>query len=199
MPSKPVGNMQILAADFKLKYRDVFDLKALYRVMDEWLKERDWVDAEDGKNHYEVFFLERTHAGGDKEFKFWWRPEQIPSDNSFYKYHLDIDVHCLFMLETEIMREGKKVKADKGQLEIALKAYIELDFEGKWSKHPLIRNFKEIFVKRIMKSDLYEKHKLELYREAYRFSGMIKKYLKMKGFLPELEITPFHPGLQQQF
>ena len=133
-------------------------------------------------------------GAGEKEMWWWWRLQKIPTKNSYYKFHLDIDSHPLYITETEVMRDGKKFKVNKGEVEVKVWAYIEFDYKGEWSRHPILKSFNKIFPKRIFKKELYEDHKLELYREMYILQAYLKKWMKLKSFLPYEEITTFHPS-----
>jgi hypothetical protein len=138
--------------------------------------------------------LERIEASGVKEMWWWWRLQKLPVKNSYYKYHLDLDFHIIGLTPAEVMRDGQKLKADKGEIEISANAFLEFDVEGKWSNHPFLKTFNELFPKRIFKKELYEDHKLELYREVYTLHAFMKRWFKLKSFLPYEEITPFFPS-----
>ena len=73
-------------------------------------------------------------------------------------------------------------------------AYLEYDVDEKWSKHPFLKRFNQIFPKRIFRKELYEQQKLALYRETYTLQAFIKKWFKIKSFLPFEEITQFPPS-----
>jgi hypothetical protein len=196
MPLKNLGSNSVQAAYFRIKFKDIFNLKQFYTAMHEWLLEYEWssVDSQgklENKDFWETLFLERIIEGGAKEGWWWWRMQRIPGGNSYYKYHLDLDFHPLYITDTEVMRDGKKFKANKGEIEVKLWAYIEFDYKGEWSKHPILKVFNKVFPKRIFKDELYESHKLELYRECYILNAFIKKWMKLRSFLPFEEITLF--------
>lgn len=198
MPVQKITNA-IQAAHFTIKFRDIFSLKGLYVALHEWFLEYEWSSADskgdvpDGKDYWETLYLEKEGQKGDKEMWWWWRLQKLPTGNSYYKYHIDMDFHIVYMLPTEVVRDGKKFKANKGEVEIKLWAYLEFDYQNQWSKHPILKMFNLSFPKRIYKNEIYESHKLELYRESYILQNYIKKWFKLKTFLPYEEITPFHP------
>lgn len=198
MPIKKIDNA-VQAAFFSVKPRDIFSLKDFYRAIHEWLLEYGWSSVDtsgniEGKDSWETLYLERAGIEGDKEMWWWWRLQKLPTDNSYYKYHLDIDCHPLYIVNTEVVRDGKKFKCQKGEIEVKVWAYLEFDYKGEWSTHPILKIFNKVFPRRIFKKELYEDHKMELYREAYIFQDFIKRWFKIKSFLPYEEITPFfHP------
>jgi hypothetical protein len=194
-------NPKIVAATFRIKHNDIFSLRHIYRVLHEWVKENQWVDKygdSEGDRH-ESFFYDKTTYQGHKEMWMWWRLQQFPdagddSENSFYKWHMDIDFHILYLRDHEILQEGKKVKTNKGEVEIYLHAWVEIDYTGKFSKHPILRFWKDWFNLRLFETDL-DKQKFKLYREAALLQGMIKKHLALYGHIPEQQIgTSFSPS-----
>ncbi len=200
MPVYSLGDRGIEAAMFRIKFKDIFNIKEFYMALHEWLMEYEWssVDSEgnveEGADLWETNYIERIFPGGSKEMYWWWRMQKIPEGNSYYKYHLDINFHPLGISDTEVMRDGKKFKVNKGEVELKVYAYIEFDYKGEWSNHIFLRYFNKIFPNRIFRKDLYSDHKLELYREAYTFQAYVKKWFKLKSFLPYEEITPFYPS-----
>jgi len=203
MPIKNISKNSILAAQFRIKFKDIFNLKQLYIAMHEWMLENDWTSVGfdskgnielENKDHFETLYLERIEPNGAKEMYWFWRLQKLPVHNSYYKYHLDVDYHPLYIFPTEVVREGKKLKAHKGEVEVKIWAYIEFDYKGEWSRHPILRFFNRMFPERIFRRDLYSKHKKELYREAYILQAFMKKWFKLKSFLPSEEITPFFPS-----
>jgi len=200
MPMKQLQNA-VQAAVFRVKFKDIFNLKEFYKAMHEWLTEYGWSSTEadglaieDGKDYYETLYLEKEHAGGNKEMWWWWRLQKLPVPNSYYKWHLDIDYHILYMLPAEVMRDGKKLKVNKGEVEAKIWAYLEFDYQGQWSHHPILKMFNKVFPNRIFRKELYEDHKMELYREMYILQAFMKKWFKLRSFLPYEEITPFFPS-----
>lgn len=199
MPLYNIGDNSVQAAYYRIKFKDIFNLKDFYDAMHMWFLEYGWssVDSKgkiEGKDHWETLYLERIDGAGAKEQWFWWRMQKIPTSNSYYKYHVDMDYHNIAITNTEVIRDGKKYKANKGEVEIKIYAYLEFDVGGKWSNHPILRTFSKVFPQRIFKTEIYESHKMELYREVYILQAYIKKWMKLKSFLPFEEITTFHPS-----
>lgn len=196
MPILPVPSENLVPIPcVTIKFKDIFNLKSFYETIHDWFMEYGWnsVDSEGkfekGKDNYETWYFERIGPKGEKEMWWWWRLQKVPS--SYYKFHLDIDSHILYILPTEVIKDGKKLKAHKGEIELKIYGYLEFETGQTWAKHPLLKHFRTVFAKRIFKKEIYEDHKLELYREIYALGAFIKRYFKLKSFLPFEEITPF--------
>ncbi len=197
-----MGN-KIVLPDLEIIFRDVYVMQYLYRVMHYWLIENGWKDSKGDLDHQsmEILYFERrgtTFSPQHRELRIWWRLNKQPlfASSSYYRYRMDVDFNVIQMTDVEIMKEGQKLKAQHGELRLMIKPSLELEtstgspYEGKgWGAHPILRYVESYFKARILKRAL-EDHKKELYREAYRFQGMIKKYLELKTFLPDMEV--FH-------
>lgn len=188
------GYKRIQVARYRVKYKDVFDMTKFYKDLHEWLKEKGWADLEDKGDHYETMYMEKIDAGGGKEILIRWRPLKIPEKNSYYRYWMDFDFHCIGLKGMEIVKEGKKLKAHKGELELYVTAFMDLDYKGEWSSHPILKFFNKLFPERIFRKELFDVHKTELYREAYELQGFIKNWFKLKTFAPYGEQKSFFPS-----
>ncbi len=178
--------MTTLAAKFRVKHKGVFDLKGLYEYLHLWVVEEGYGSASDQK-FPETFHGQKINPDGNKELWIWWRCEKIPNNSTYYKYELDIDWHGVPPFkDTEIVYKGRKLKLVFCDLEIQIYARVVSDYKGTWRKHWLLKHFNDFYRKVIMKSN-FEKHKLELYRDAYRLQETIKEYWKLTRGLEEQE------------
>lgn len=202
MPPKNFDNMIPVVKKMGVKYKDIFNVSDLYQDLLFWIKEYNWKGVDEdgnpdpinGADGMENLYLQRLSGDGARE-EFWqWRLQKIPDGNSYVKYHLDVNAHVLGLKSTEVVRDNKKLKAHKGEIEFTIQAFIQYDYKGEWKKHKILKFFNEIFPKRIYKKELLEQKKLELYREVYIFHDYIKKWFQLKTFLPYEEVQLFHPS-----
>ena len=190
--------------ELRIKYNDVFHFKNLYNMLHEYLVDENWYGGDGGQDYptashrdIETLYMERTmqkalHKGG-KQYWIWWRLRRNPlyRYNGYYEYKLDIDWHAEYMQTVDIMHQGKKIKADKGELEIHINAKIvKTDLAKKWEHHWLLKHFQKAYEQRIINQDL-DKAEKDLWREVYRLQAVIKSYLNLRNFIPVPE--PFHP------
>ena len=177
-----------------ITYREMFIMRPLYRVTRQWLIENDYVDPqgdETMESAMEVLYHVRhgtSVSPNEKELRIWWRTIQTPISggrmgSKFYKHHIDIDWNVIQMYDMEIMREGKKEKVQKGELRVDIRGYIEMP---DITDTPLLRFFDNWFRTRLLKKNLEENKKM-LYQDVYRLHGMIKKYLELKTWIPDME------------
>jgi hypothetical protein len=176
----------------RVKYKDVFDLKGFYEALHEWLLEHGWKDQETKLDYWENYYGERIAQGGAREIWIQWRPWKDPSEHgdAMLNYYLDFDWHCIAVTNTEIVRDGKKIKLNKGEVELKIRAYIEKVYEKKLEKYGILKPFIKLFTKKIYSQELELREK-ELYQETYAMQNYIKQWFKMKRYLPYEESKVF--------
>ncbi len=196
----------------KLKYKDIFDMKAFYEALYEYLKENEWGDPDDTldatsgepinptvprSEHWETYYGERIDAKGLRELWIQWRLFKDPKEAPFLRYYLDIDFHCLGLaFGVEIVKEGMKLSVNRGEVELTINSYIEKVYEKKFTEGGmkwLLKPLTEMFTKRIYRKELKAREK-ELYQETYALQQFIKQWFKMKRYLPYEEVKSFFPS-----
>jgi len=190
MPSIRVKD-KISVTKFRVKYKDVFNLVRFYKDLHEWMKEYGWTDVDDKGDHYENFYLEKVAMDGSKELWMKWRPQKVPDNSPFYRYWMDVNMHCIAMTSKEIVQDGKKFKMNKGEIDITVTSIIELDYNHQWENHGILKFFKKLFTERIFRKELHGDRKRELYRETNELHNYLKQWFKMKRHLP-YEDTEFY-------
>lgn len=167
--------------DLKIKYKDVLDLGDFYEALHSWLDDNGWEDMEDGSSHYETIYNELVNEEGNKE-EVWstWRAQKVPDDDDYYRYHLDIDFHMRGLSPTDIVVDGeKKGGVYKGEIVVEITSFIEPDYDGQWSSHPVLSWVDQNLPRWVFKKDWEKKHKRELYQETYDFQNYIKRWLNL--------------------
>ncbi len=184
-----VNNENIVPVlDIYVRYEDVFDLKEFYIFVRDWLVAEGFADNK--KDEYmEKLYFERISPQGFKEVWVWWRTEKQPHGSKFFKYKLDVDFQVLGMVDVEIIHKGVKIKAQKGEVGVYIKADIELNPEFMKFEFPVpfYKGFTDLFRRRIYRKEI-EEHKRSFREDVYRLQDAIKRYLELRGFLPESEL-----------
>ncbi len=190
MPPKKIPNL-IALPPLRIKYKDVFDAKNFYETLREWVTEYEW-KACSGGEAIETYYGERIGRSGAKEVWIRWRLFKKAGDAPL-TYYLDIDFHGIAITPTELIIDNKKVKADKGELELAIRAYLEENYKTQMAKSSLLKSFLDLFAKRMYRKTVEERKK-ELNQEMYVLQNLIKQWFKLKRYLPYEEVAHFHPS-----
>jgi hypothetical protein len=186
------GDRLITLPDLRVKYKDIFDLREFYIALREWLTDHEYIDFEDKTEHWETQYGE-NNQDGVKEMWIWWRTHKVPKHGAYMTWYLDFDWHNIAIQPAEIVRDGIKVKCNKGEVEIYIKPYLELNFVKDFQKHWFLKYFTKLFKNRIYHTQI-EKRRKELYQETYELQHFMKQWLKLKRYLPYEEVKGFYPS-----
>ncbi len=186
----PTGHPNYLT----IVYKDVFHLKSLYVMMYEYLQDQGWESCQGPWEHYskgnkgdgkvETLFYD-SRDPGNKKLNIWWRLQR-PAGNKYFHYFMNVNFLFLGWKNVEVMWEGEKMKAQKGELSIFIRPWFEYDYGGKWEDHPILKHFHQFFKDRIFKDD-FDAREDELLHDAYRFQQMIRNFLEQRSFMPDRE------------
>lgn len=167
--------------------RDVYSLSYLYRLMHEWLLENGYCG---GDEDFKEILYEHTDLGKGAEIWIKWRLEKkqgLSALPGLFAFNVDINFHILGQKEVEVVVGGKKVKADKGELEIELIGYLLTDPEKKVKDHWFGKHFSD-FIFGVFWKGKAKQNERQLQGELGRFQEAIKSYLKLETYLPEREL-----------
>ncbi len=192
MPYPKTGDMIPVTSQLKIKYKDIFDLKEFYTALYNWLLENDWRDCEDKDEKWETFYSERIGRTGLREIWFRWRVVRDAKEGPF-KYYLFFDFHVLALSDTEVVKNGVKMKLNKGEIEFTIRPFIYSLYEKPFKEYKWLAGFLDLFNKRVYHSILEERKK-ELYQETYALQNFIKQWFKLKRYLPYEESKSFFPS-----
>ena len=190
------GQSHTTVARYRIKFRDVFQLKYFYMLLHEWMVENEYASRKD-YIFPETFMMHRETQQMGREYWVHWRCEKSPiiatgnpKSKMLWKFNLDVIMHMLHIKDTEIMHQGKKYKANTGEIEIKVRANLVYDFKKQWGKSVVMRHFSKILLKRVMKNT-FERQRRQFYSDAYRLQEAMKTYLKLRTYLPEPEHANF--------
>ncbi len=197
MPKKlvPGSRMIEVMPAMKIKYKDIFDIKEFYLAMKEWCMDHGWRDEEDGSEHMESYYGERIN-NGVREIFFRWRLFKPAEGSAKAKVghklnlYLDLDFHAIGLVDTEVIKEGAKIKVQKGEINIDIMAMIDKVYEQEFAESELLKKLKNIFTARIYQGILDQRRK-ELYQEMYVLNNYIKQWFKLRRYLPHEETGEF--------
>ncbi len=181
--------------DFELNitYKDVFSFERLLSMIVDWLTANSYIgnDCIKDDKYMETYFLEKRTIGG-KDIVFWW-DTQRKGTNVYFRRKLLLDFKTLGLNKVELIKEGQKIKAEKGELSIKLKGVLlwgEDIPEFQTAPKSLLKEFQKIFEAKIYDKEIKKEFKaFESNVEELRLA--IKQYLDTKGFVQEFR--SFHP------
>lgn len=153
----------------RIKYKGLFDLEGLYRVMALWFKER----------RFELH--ERLYKSKPPELELRWEAERRRT--SWVKEIVTVYVHMWGEYDIEVPVNGKKKRMAKVRMIITINGDIEspyADIFGKqrWTANNLERRLSAVFRNWVMTREMAGLYWDRLYYELYDLYGAIKDYMK---------------------
>lgn len=159
-----------LVYEGKVAHSGIFDFKEVYKFLYDWLTSYEYVVIEKK-------YSEKIRPEG-KEIDIEWLCLRKISD--YFRNRIKITFKIVKLVSVEVMREGIKVKRDKGDFEVKFSAFLERDYEHKWEANPITKFLRGIYDKYIIKGtiDMYEDR---LGSEIDEMIAQAKAYLALEG------------------
>ena len=177
-----------------ITYKGVFDLKKLYEFLHDWLFDEGFVAAEKhvSSDDFESFYWQRSSPQGMVDYNIWWRMKKSPDEynTKWFEYRLNIDFLGLAIAKTDVMHNGKKIGAHKGEINIFIEPSIVVDPQKIWAEDSFSAKFARTFSKRTFKKEI-KYHKDAMEETVFNFQEAIKDFLGLVTLKDSGE--PFHP------
>ncbi len=155
----------------KMKYEGIYNLKEFYRFCYDWLKD------ETGLLLMEDKYKEKIKGEG-KDVEIVWTGIREVTD--YFKFEVKVEFRILGLTEVEITQNGKKVKTNKGSVEVGVKGSVCRDYKGKFEKNAFQKFLRGIYEKSVIPSRIEHFHEL-LIEDCDEFLSQAKAYLDLAG------------------
>lgn len=181
--------MFIHVTNMELKVTETFVMSEFYTALHDFLFEEGYSDDQDAGFPEKYYFESRTQTGG-REYWVWWRCTKS-TDTPFAIKHIHVDLHGVGIKDVEIMYEGKKVKANKGKIEVIMRGSLEVDPGDKW-KNSKMGFLRDAFLHRWWHKEL-DRHKVDCAKDIKKVRAFAADFMKK----PIAQTTPeaFYPRL----
>lgn len=158
----------------KVKWKGNFDLKLLYNKL------KDWLVIEGYGEPKEELYAERIKPTGAKTIEVSWSASKKEED--YFELSIKITFYAVDMEEIEITNdEGKKLKLNKGEVEIKFSSVLTLDIGERFGSGPNIPVQQKLYEKHMI-SDNIEKQKIDLYEKTMDIIDQTKNFLNLYRF-----------------
>jgi hypothetical protein len=166
MGMKPIG----VGPRTIVRYEGVFDHEGLYKLMFKWFKDRDYD------------FIEKAYKRGTADFgrkeEFEWIGKL--KYNDYIQFQIDVQVIFFSMQKAEVMKNGKKVKMNKGRIEMKFKGQMNTDYQKKFVGTKFLRKLNE-FYERIVYYNKIGDIADVLYYQIFRLQTEVREHLNMSS------------------
>lgn len=185
--------------EFVAKKTDIHWEK-LYKWFREYLRYEGWKDVQIGEDFYESLLQDITLPNGAKNQWVWFRAFKEPKINSskYIKLYLKLDIQTLFLVDKEVMHNGKKLKLQNGEFNFKGWVYFAEDQdkgtreESEWNTNSFLNFWKRRFWW-IANRDVIGQAK----QEVLHYSNEIYYYLhEYTGVKPPGDIKDYHAAIR---
>lgn len=166
-----MAEKKIVIEKQELKYEGLFDLKKLFYMIDQWIREH-------GYDRYEKRNDEIVTENG-KEVFLELEPWKRLSD--YAKAYLKVKMNFKDLQEVEVEHDGIKETLLRGKCHFIFQARIETDYENKWESDPLYQ-FIRTFVDKFMHKSQTQDFEAENAADCKALREEIKAYLNLYRF-----------------
>lgn len=153
------------------KMKSVFHIKNTYKHAKEWLEYWNYDVVEKKYKHKE------SKSGREIEIK-WSATREI---DEYTQFMLKIRWLCLNMKDIKVNVGNKKIKMQKGEVNIFVDAYLVLDWQEKWEERPILKFLRSFFEKYLYHGHIQSLRE-QLWKEGWAFYNEMKAYLNMYEF-----------------
>ena len=155
----------------KISYDGILDFKSFYKFCYQWLAEEAGFDMVENK------YAEKI-SGDAKNIKVEWSGGRKVTD--YFKFQVDVKFEVLGLTNVEITKDNKKIKMNKGSIEVAIKGTLVRDYEGKFEKTSTQKFMRGIYEKWVIVSRIKE-YEGKLVSDCNEFLGQAKAFLDLEG------------------
>lgn len=155
----------------KIKYDGIFSFANLYKFCYSWLKEETGLSLSEDK------YKEKL-SGDSKSIEVEWTGTREMSD--YFKFEAKISFVVVGLTNIEITEGNKKVKTNKGSIEIGIKGTLIRDYKGKFEKTAFQKFLRGIYEKTVISSRI-EQMEGKIMADCDEFLSQTKAYLDLEG------------------
>jgi hypothetical protein len=155
----------------KVKYDGIFSFRDFYKFCYEWLIDETKVDLSEKK------YVEKI-KGSSKDIDVEWEGSKKMTE--YFKFDIKIKFRILGLSEVEINDGGRKIKTNKGSVEISIKGTLVRDYDGKFETTAFRKFLRAIYEKWVIASRITE-YEDKIAGACDEFLEQAKAYLDLEG------------------
>ncbi len=155
----------------KVKYGGIFSFPDFYKFVYDWLKDETGLLISEDK------YKEKL-SGDEKKIEIEWTGWRDLTD--YFRFEAKISFRITALTNVEVMQNGKKIKTNKGDVEITVDGYLLRDYKSKFEKSAIHKFLRAIYEKSIISARI-EQFEEKIMEECTEFLSQVKSYLDLEG------------------
>jgi len=154
------------------KYSGIFSFKDFYKFCYDWLKDETGLAVFSEKKYKEQL------SGDAKKIEIAWIGERELTD--YFKLKIEVNFLVIGLTEIEITKDNKKIKTNKGSVEMKIAGSLVRDYKGKFEKTAFQKFLRGVYEKLVIPSRVDEFQE-KVVIECNKFLEQAKAYLDLEG------------------
>lgn len=162
----------VFPAPLKIRYKGYYDWGGLYRLVWNWMANRQY-------RVHETRYKDKidTALGQEMEVNVWGEKEVT----EYYKYKIEVAYHTWESKEVPVVMNGKEVMMMRGRIHIEIKGTIMTDWQGRYKEDNTVHKWMKMFLNKVvLKNEIEMKHIDPMDKDLHRLEAEIKKLLKVE-------------------
>lgn len=156
----------------KVKYEGVFSFKDFYKFCYDWLRD------ETGLAIFSEDKYKEKLSGDEKKLEIEWTGIRHASD--YFDFEIKVEFKILGLKDVEITEGNKKIKTNKGSIEVGVKGTLIRDPKGYFETNWLQKFLRGVYEKMIIHSRI-DQMEGKLVGDCDEFLSQVKAYLDLEG------------------
>ena len=163
-----MSERRLVVDHMRLKYEGLFDLFEFYKLIDNWFREKAF-DKRELRN--------QEHVRPDGKYvELILMPWKKISD--YARHVIRIELRVFNLKDVVIERDGNRIKANQGKVDIIIDGYLDTDHEDRWEQKPFYFFMRTLFDKFVYRtySTQYEELLIE---NVSQLHTLMKSFLNL--------------------
>jgi hypothetical protein len=156
----------------KIKYDGLINFSEFYKFCYNWLSE------ERGFTGLTETAYKEKIKGDSKEIDIEWKGKSKATD--YFMFEIKVTFQVIGLKDVEIVKEGAKIKINKGSVETKIKGTLVRDYEGKFETSATKKFMRSVYEKWIIPSRVDE-YEGKLVGTCDEFLSQAKAFLDLTG------------------
>ena len=155
----------------KIKYNGIVNFADFYKFCYDWLRDETGLLISEDK------YAEKL-AGDSKNVDVEWSGFRNMTD--YFRFEVKVTFKVIGLTNVEITQDGKKIKTNKGSVEVSIKGTLVRDYKSKFEKSAFHKFLRAIYEKTVIHARV-EQFEEKILKDCDEFLAQAKAYLDLEG------------------
>jgi hypothetical protein len=155
----------------KVKYNGIVNFADFYKFCYEWLRDETGLLLSENKYSEKI-------TGEEKNIEIEWNGYRDVTD--YFRFEVKVFFRILSLTNVELTQGNRKIKTNKGSVEVGITGNLVRDYEGKFEKSAFQKFLRGIYEKSVIHARI-EQFQEKIISDCDEFLSQAKAYLDLIG------------------